>query len=215
MSRRIETWFAGLAVAGLAVAVIAVISDATARAGLDDVFTFDRPQHVELYLISAVVVLVGVSVAALGRRRPVAVLLPIVVVVAMGMSIAADENGLNSFPTTRPKGRTLAERAGQDRNGDLSLSWPAFTELRQVVRGSVVFPVGSFWQPYIEQVSELPIRIDADYDFRLDRDDPRFHGEWMLDRGLRSDFRLVVVGRGVDYRAYFDESLLVLIAEEP
>jgi hypothetical protein len=204
-----------LIVAGLGVAVVAVLTDDTARAALGDAFSFDRPQHMTLYVVCAVVMLVGVPAAVLvGRGRTGAVLLPVVVAAAIGVSFAADENGLNSFPTTRPAGRTLAERAAQDRNGNLSLTWPAFVELRQLVHGVVVVPEGSSWQAYIEHVSELPVRVDPDYDFRLDRDDPRFHGEWLLDRGLRPDFRLVVVGRGIDYRAYFDESLLVLIAEE-
>ena len=199
MTRRFDSWYASLALVGLVVVIVAVLTDAGARAGLDESFSFSRPQHLSLYVSSAAVVLVGALVAAVvGRGRVGAVLVTVVVISVVGTGIAFDENGLNSFPTTRPSGRTLAERAANDRNGDLSLTWPAFVELRQVVNGVVIVPAETAWRAYLEQVSELRVQVDPDYDFRLDRDDPRFHGEWLLDRGLRTDFRLVVVGRGVD-----------------
>jgi hypothetical protein len=198
-----------------ALLLVSLVSEPTARQSLDAIVDPLDTGRALLTLLAALAVVAARPLASMSDRpmpaAPFAMALVLAVVVGFG--VAPNENVDVNFATRRPDGtRALVDLVRTSDNGSMSLAWPAFAGLPDIIPGTLIVPGSLSWMPYFEEIAEIPTVVDS-YDPTLDRDDLSFQQEWIYDVGLSEEFRMVVVGRGSDYRVFYDDKVLALIAE--
>lgn len=195
--------------------LISLVSEPTARERLDTIVDpLDTGKALLIALAALAVVVARPLAAAIDRPMPAAPFaVALLLAVVVGFGLAPSENVDEDFATRRPDGtRTLVNLVRSSNNGSMSLAWPAFADLPDIVPGKLIVPANLSWMPYFEEIAEIPSVVDS-YDPTLDRNDPSFQQEWIYDVGLTEEFRMVVIGRGADYRVFYDDKVLALIAE--
>ena len=197
------------------VAIVSLAIDGAGRSMFTGVFDTRDSELVPVFVCSAIAVVAGALVARRAgwmKLAVAAVAIASLLITVVGLGVTAQQNRLNSYPTGRPRERDLATRALLDPNGDLSLKWPFFAQLGALHPREVVLN-DALWREWIDQVADVPFRIDGTYDPLLPLDDLRMSEEQLADIPLGDDQHMYIVGRGPVYRLYEWAGNYVFIAE--
>ena len=85
--------------------------------------------------------------------------------------------------------------------------------IRQALHPREVVLNDALWREWIDQVADVPFRIDGTYDPLLPLDDLRMSEEQLANIPLGDDQHMYIVGRGPVYRLYEWAGNYVFIAE--